>query len=167
MPVWGAAYWQYFEDMDKITSAASSLHLEKNLLKEVMTPTGPQLQPLEAGTDLRTGDKLVVRLTLRTDRALEYVHLKDMRAACFEPITQVSGYQWQEGLSYYQAPRDASMNFFISYLPRGTWVIDYPLRAAQVGEFSNGISSLQCMYAPEFSSHSTGQRVTVNPPLEK
>jgi uncharacterized protein YfaS (alpha-2-macroglobulin family) len=164
MPVWGAAYWQYFEELDKITAAGTSLQLEKTLLKEVMTAAGPVLEPMAEGTPLRTGDKLVVRLSIRTDRALEYVHLKDMRAACFEPTEQLSGYRWQDGLGYYQSPRDASMNFFIGYLPRGTWVFDYSLRATQTGEFSHGISTLQCMYAPEYTSHSAGQRVRVQAP---
>ena len=92
---------------------------------------------------------------------MQYVHLKDMRAACFEPESVFSGYRYSGGLGYYQSIRDASMNFFISYLNKGTYVFEYPLVVSQKGEFSNGITSMQCMYAPEFSSHSQGIRVKV------
>jgi uncharacterized protein YfaS (alpha-2-macroglobulin family) len=92
---------------------------------------------------------------------MEYVHLKDMRASAFEPLNVISGYKWQGGLGYYESTRDASSNFFISYLPKGTYVFEYRLFATQRGEFSNGITSVQCMYALEFSAHSEGIRVKV------
>jgi uncharacterized protein YfaS (alpha-2-macroglobulin family) len=92
---------------------------------------------------------------------MEYVHLKDMRASCFEPVNVLSGYRYQGGLGYYEATKDASTNFFIGWLPQGTYVFEYPLRVTHEGNFSNGITSIQCMYAPEFSSHSEGIRVEV------
>jgi uncharacterized protein YfaS (alpha-2-macroglobulin family) len=158
---WGAAYWQYFEDLDKITSASTGLSIRKTLMLEIATGSGPKLQPITDETSLKPGDKIVVRIEIKTDRQLEYVHLKDMRAACLEPTEQLSGYHWQDGLGYYQAPKDASMNFFIGYLPKGTFVFDYSLRVTHAGEFSNGITTIQCMYAPEFSSHSRGERIVV------
>ena len=79
---------------------------------------------------------------------MEYLHLKDMRAAGFEPINVLSQYKWQGGLGYYESTRDASTNFFISYLPKGTYVFEYPLRVVHAGDFSNGITTIQCMYAP-------------------
>lgn len=161
LTTWGAAYWQYFEDLDKITAASTGLQLQKTLMLEISGANGPKLQPITSETPLKPGDKVVVRITVTTDRQLEYVHLKDMRAACFEPTNQLSQYHWQGGLGYYQAPKDASMNFFIGYLPKGTWVLDYTLLVTHEGEFSNGISSIQCMYAPEFSSHSSGERIVV------
>lgn len=161
LTTWGAAYWQYFEDLDKITSASTGLQLQKTLMLEIPGANGPKLQPITSETSLKSGDKVVVRITVTTDRQLEYVHLKDMRAACFEPTNQLSQYHWQGGLGYYQAPKDASMNFFIGYLPKGTWVLDYTLLVTHEGEFSNGISSIQCMYAPEFSSHSAGEHIVV------
>jgi hypothetical protein len=161
LSAWGAAYWQYFEELNSIQAAASPLALKKYLTCERMTPAGPKLQPVESNTLLKPGDKVVVRLEINSDRNLEYIHLKDMRAACFEPMEALSGYRWQGGLGYYQSPRDASMNYFIHYLPRGNYVLEYALRVTHEGQFSNGISTLQCMYAPEFSSHSAGQKVEV------
>ncbi|MGI4761033.1 MAG: alpha-2-macroglobulin family protein, partial [Janthinobacterium lividum] len=153
-PAWGALYWQYFEDLDKVTPAATPLSLERQLYRETRTAAGPQLEKISAATPLRVGDALVVRLVLRTDRALEYVHLKDQRAAGLEPINQLSGYRYQGGLGYYESPRDAATNFFLGEVPRGTHVFEYRLRASQAGNFSGGLSQVQCLYAPEVGAHS-------------
>ena len=162
-PAWGALYWQYFEDLDKVTPAAAALSLERQLYRETRTAAGPQLEKITAATPLRVGDALVVRLVLRTDRALEYVHLKDQRAAGLEPISQVSGYRYQGGLGYYESPRDAATNFFLSEVPRGTHVFEYRLRASQAGNFSGGLGQAQCLYAPEFGATSAGQRLVIAP----
>jgi len=160
-PAWGALYWQYFEDIDKVTPAASPLSVERQLYRETRTATGPALEKITTATPLRVGDALVVRLVLRTDRALEYVHLKDQRAAGLEPINQLSGYRYQNGLGYYESPRDAATNFFLSKVPRGTHVFEYRLRASQTGDFSGGLSQVQCLYAPEFGATSAGQRLQI------
>lgn len=158
---YGAMYWQYFEDMDKVTSAATNLQLNKQLFLQVNSDKGPVLKPITEQTELHIGDLVKVRIELKSDRDLEYVHLKDMRASAFEPVNVLSSYKWQDGLGYYEATGDASTNFFISYLSKGTYVFEYPVRVSQKGQFSNGISTIQCMYAPEFTSHSAGMRVVV------
>jgi uncharacterized protein YfaS (alpha-2-macroglobulin family) len=158
---WGAMYWQYFEQLDKITPAQTPLKLDKKLFVERNSPTGPVILPITESTNLKVGDKINVRIELRVDRDMEYIHLKDMRASVLEPVNVLSEYKYQEGLGYYEATKDASTNFFISYLPKGTYVFSYSLVASQAGDFSNGITSVQCMYAPEFSAHSEGIRVTV------
>lgn len=157
---WGAIYWQYFEQLDKITPHETPLSLKKQLFVEKNTPSGPVLEPLTA-TKLKTGDKVKVRIELRVDRDMEYVHMKDMRASGFEPLNVLSGYRWQNGLGYYESSRDAATHFFFNYLPKGTYVFEYPLRANLSGTFSNGVTTIQCMYAPEFSSHSEGVRVSI------
>jgi uncharacterized protein YfaS (alpha-2-macroglobulin family) len=158
---WGAMYWQYFEQLDKITPAATPLKLDKKLFVERNTASGPVIEPIGENAKLKVGDKVKVRIELRVDRDMEYVHLKDMRASAFEPVNVLSGYRWQQGMGYYESTRDAATNFFISYLGKGTYVFEYTLIATQKGNFSNGITSIQCMYAPEFSSHSEGIRVIV------
>ncbi|MEL6636451.1 MAG: alpha-2-macroglobulin family protein [Bacteroidota bacterium] len=159
---WGALYWQYFEDLDKITSFEETpLQLRKQLFVQRASDRGPVLEALSAEQVLEPGDKLIVRIELRVDRPMEYIHLKDLRGSGFEPINVLSQYKWQDGLGYYESTRDLSTNFFMDYLPRGTYVFEYPLRATHAGEFSNGISTIQCMYAPEFSSHSEGTRVRI------
>ena len=160
---WGAAYWQYFEQLDKITPAQTGVRIQKQLFVKTNTPNGPVLTKITQNNPVKVGDKVTVRLEIRADRDMEYVHLKDMRAAAFEPVNVLSGYKWQGGLGYYESTRDAATNFFISYLPKGTYIFEYELFATQQGEFSNGVTTLQCMYAPEFSTHSEGIRVKVLP----
>ena len=159
---WGAVYWQYFEDLDKITSAATPLRLNKKLFVEKNTDRGPVLTPVNDGDYLKVGDKIKVRIELRADRDMEYIHMKDMRASCMEPVNVLSSYKWQGGLGYYETTKDASTNFFIDYLRKGTYVFEYPLFVTNKGNFSNGITTIQCMYAPEFSSHSEGVRINVD-----
>ncbi len=158
---WGSVYWQYFEDLDKITTAATPMSLKKQLFIQRNSDRGPVITPVNDNDVLKVGDRVKVRIELRTDRNLEYVHLKDMRASCFEPVNVLSSYKYQDGLGYYEATKDASTNFFISYLNKGTYVFEYDLLVTHTGNFSNGISSIQCMYAPEFTSHSEGIRVKV------
>jgi len=158
---WGAVYWQYFENLDKITPAKTPLSLERELYVERNTPSGPVLEPVFDNSILKTGDKVKARIIIRVDRDMEYIHMKDMRAAAFEPVNVLSGYRYQGGLGYYESIKDASVNFYFDYLRKGTYVFEYPLNVTQKGEFSNGITSIQCLYAPEFSAHSEGMRVTV------
>lgn len=158
---WGAVYWQYFEQLDKITSAKTPLNMKKQLFLQKNTDAGPVIEPITEKTILRVGDKIKVRIELRVDRDMEYVQMKDMRASGFEPTNVISGYRWQDGLGYYESTRDVATNFFFSYLPKGTHVFEYPLVVSHSGDFSNGITSIQCMYAPEFASHSEGIRVKV------
>ena len=160
---WGALYWQYFEDVDRVTPAATPLSLERQLYRETRAAAGPVLEKLTAAAPLKVGEALVVRLVLRTDRALEYVHLKDQRAAGLEPIAQTSGYRYQNGLGYYESPRDAATHFFLGAVPRGTHVFEYRLRASQAGDFSGGLSQVRCLYAPEFGAHSAGRRLRIGP----
>ncbi len=159
---WGALYWQYFEQLDKInTFEETPLTIKKQLFRVVNTATGEALRPIAEAEKLKVGEKLKVRIELRVDRNMEYVHMKDMRAAGFEPINVLSQYKWQGGLGYYESTTDASTNFFFSWLPKGTYVFEYPLRVTYNGDFSNGITTIQSMYAPEFTSHSEGIRVKV------
>ncbi len=159
---WGAVYWQYFEQLDKIKGFEDTpLKINKELFVERRQGEKLVIIPIEKDANLKLGDKVKVRIEIRVDREMEYVHLKDMRASCFEPVDYLSGYRYKSGLGYYQAIKDASMNFFIDYLPKGTYVFEYDLIVSQRGDFSNGITSIQSMYAPEFTSHSEGVRVKV------
>lgn len=169
---WGALYWQYFEDLDKITEASTPLRLNKSVFMEVNTNSGPMLQPISEKNTLKVGDEVKVKIILTSDRDLEFVHMKDMRAAAFEPKipssgsfgqkeSGLSGYHYQDGLSYYQTSTDVATNFFFEFLPKGTYVFEYPLKVNASGSYSNGITTVQCMYAPEFSAHSEGIRVHI------
>ncbi len=158
---WGAVYWQYFEQLDKITPHETPLKLKKQLFIEKLTERGKVIEPISDKNQLKIGDKIIVRIELRVDRRMEYIHMKDMRASGFEPINVISKYKWQDGLGYYETTKDAATNFFMEALPKGTYVFEYPLWVTHEGNFSNGVTTIQCMYAPEFTSHSEGIRVEV------
>ncbi len=157
---WGAMYWQYFDDIDKVIPAQAGLSITRKLFKVVKKADGEALISAN-GLNLKIGDKIIVRMILKTDRNLEFVHLRDLRASALEPIQQISGYRYREGLGYYQSTKDASTDFFIDYMPKGTYVFEYPLRVTYAGDFSNGFAMIQCLYAPEFAAHSAGQRIKV------
>jgi len=158
---WGAAYWQYFEDIDKIKSANTQLSIEKKLFVEKLTDKGAVIIPIEKGDRLNIGQKVFSRIIIRSDRDMEFVHLKDMRSSTFEPVENISSYKYSGGLGYYENIQDIQTDFFIRYLKKGTYVIEYPVFVSQKGKFTNGIASIQSMYAPEFSAHSEGVTVEV------
>ena len=158
---WGALFWQYYEQLDKITFAKSPLWIAKNIFRQNATDKGLVLESITEQSPLHVGDILKVRIEIRCDRDMEYIHLKDMRGAGLELINQLSAYRWQGGLGYYEAPKDASVNFFIYWLPKGVYVFEYDLRVSHEGVFSNGISTIQSMYAPEFAGHTAGITIKV------
>ncbi|WP_139958403.1 alpha-2-macroglobulin family protein [Flavicella sediminum] len=159
---WGALYWQYFEDLDKITSTNTSLTIAKKLFLKSNSKQGKVLTEITENTNLKVGSLITIRIEIATDRDLEFIHLKDLRAAGVEPINVLSSYKWQDGLGYYESTKDASSHFFFDNLPKGTYVFEYDVRANNSGNFSNGISSIESMYAPEFSSHSKGNRLHIH-----
>jgi uncharacterized protein YfaS (alpha-2-macroglobulin family) len=157
---WGSVHWQYLEDMSKITPAEGTpLKLKKTLFTKINTPRGPVLEPVKGA--LAVGDELVVRIELRTDRDMEYVHLKDQRGSGTEPVNVLSRYKYQDGLAYYESTRDTASHFFIDYLPKGVYVFEYSTRVQLRGEYQTGIAEIQCMYAPEFNSHSESIHLSV------
>ncbi|HEX2962725.1 MAG TPA: alpha-2-macroglobulin family protein [Ignavibacteriales bacterium] len=157
-PAWGALYWQYFEKLDNIAQANSSLSIHKELL--LKTGINKAVRVTDT-TRLKAGDELKVRLIIKTDRDMEFVHIKDMRASGLEPVNVLSGSRYQEGFYYYEATKDASTNFFIDRLPKGTYVFEYPLKVTYNGTFSDGIAEIQCLYAPEYRSHSAETHLRV------
>ena len=160
-PAYGAMYRQYYENLDKITAQKGDLNVSKELFKENVSAAGKGLTLITETNPLTVGDKVIVRLTVRTDRDMDFVQLKDMRAPCFEPQQTISGTRWAGGLIYYQMAKDASTNFYFDHLPKGTYVLEYPVYVNRTGEYANGITTIQCMYVPEFVSHTQGIKVTV------
>lgn len=159
--VQGGLFWQYYEDLDKIKSSENYISVTKELYKKVKTVNGEELQKISAETPLKVGDKVTVRMILNTDRAMEFIHIKDMRAAGFEPLDALSGYQWKNNLGYYQSTKDASTNFYIQYMPKGKYVFEYDVVANASGKFSNGITTMQNYYAPQMNSHTKGTGIQI------
>ena len=150
---WGSVHWQYLEDMSKITPyEGTPLQLKKTLFVKNTTDQGQVLNLVQG--PLAVGDELVVRIELRVDRDMEYVHMKDQRGSGTEPVNVLSRYRYQDGLGYYESTRDTATHFFMDYLPKGVYVFEYSTRIQHKGKYQTGIAAIQCMYAPEFNSHS-------------
>lgn len=155
---WGAMYWQYFEDLDKVSSEDDKA---LSITKKLFINKNDQLLPIDEATSIKVGDRVTVRIELKADRDMDYIHMKDMRASGFEPINVLSGYKYQDGIGYYESTRDAATNFFITRLRKGVYVFEYDLRANNAGDFSNGVTTIESMYAPEFRNHSEGIRIKI------
>jgi hypothetical protein len=150
---WGAVHWQYLEDMSKVTPyEGTPLQLVKTLYVKKTTSQGQVLYPVQGA--LAVGDELVVRIELRVDRDMEYVHMKDQRGSGTEPVDVLSSFRYQDGLAYYQSTLDTATHFFMDYLPQGTYVFEYSTRIQQKGKYQTGMANIECLYAPEFNSHS-------------
>jgi hypothetical protein len=160
-PAWGAVYYQYFEPAGEVNKQGGTLSVEKKLFVETNSGSQLQITPVDADRPLKVGDKVIVRLTIRADRNMEYVSLKDLRAGCFEPVVQRSGIKPVDRLVCYHSPKDVSENFFFDRLPAGTYVLEYPVYVSRSGRYNGGIASLQCLYAPEFISHTEGNVIFV------
>ncbi len=157
---WGSVHWQYLEDISAVTAhEGTPLTLSKQLFTKKNTPQGPTLSRVDG--PVAVGDELVVRVVLRTDRDMEYLHMKDHRGSGTEPVSVLSQYKYQDGLAYYEATRDTASHFFIDYLPKGTFVFEYSTRVQLKGEYQTGVASIECMYAPEFNSHSESLPLSV------
>ncbi|TDP00981.1 MG2 domain-containing protein [Flavobacterium sp. 245] len=163
VPGFGGVYWQYFEDLDKIkNNSGAVLSVSKELYLKKNSSKGDELQKITTENPLKIGDLVTVRLIITSKEDMEYVHLKDMRASCFEPVNVLSEYQYKDRLGFYTSTKDAATHFFFDQINKGTYVLEYDIRVNNGGEFSNGITTIQSMYAPEFTSHTKGIRVKVN-----
>ena len=161
LPHFGGAYWQYFEHLENIKSNANTtLQIKKEVYKKIKDANGERLISLNE-TSLNVGDKVSIRLEISSNTDLEFVHLKDLRASCMEPIDVISTYKNSSGLGYYMSTKDTATHFFFDNIKQGTYVLEYELRVNNLGVFNNGIVTLQSMYAPEFSTHSSSQKISI------
>ncbi|OYQ35704.1 hypothetical protein CHU92_10540 [Flavobacterium cyanobacteriorum] len=160
VPGYGGFYWQYFEDLDRIKPAQQSImDVSKTLFVKKNTGSREELVRLKENETLKIGTLVTIRLIITIKEDVEYVHLKDLRAAAFEPVDVISKYEYNGGLGFYRSTRDAATHFFFDRISRGTYVLEYEVRVNNAGEFSNGITTIQSMYAPEFSGHTAGIRI--------
>lgn len=158
---WGAVYAEYESPIKDVRQQGGELNVQKQLYVERMVNNAPQLQPITEKTVLQVGDKVVSRLSIRADRAMDFVQLKDQRGACFEPIGSVSGYNWSNGIGYYVDIKDASTNFFFDHLGKGVYVLEHSYRISRVGTYETGLATMQCAYAPEYASHSASMTIII------
>ena len=151
---WGAVYAQCLEDMDQLQSAkGNGLKITRAYYRDG--------KEVSSKTDLHVGDELIVRLTVKADRDMDFVQIKDTRAACMEPKEALSGYRQSDATGYYQVMRDASAKFFIDKLRKGIVQIEYKVYIDRPGTYQTGIATVQSAYAPEFGGHTKSLSVTV------
>ncbi len=155
-------YWHYFEDIDKVKGfEEGSLRITKGLFTK--EAGSYEWIPVSERNHLRLGDEVLVRVEVSTERDLDYVHLKDSRASGLEPLGLRSGHFWDGGVNYFRSVDDNDVHLFFDHLPKGRHIIEYQLIVSHAGDFSNGICKIQSLYAPEFSGHTNGGRITIIP----
>ena len=157
---WGGVHWSYFEDVLMVRAhEPKELKVEKKYYRKTKGAEGTRLAAL--GDWLEPGDEIVARLEITSDRTYEFVHLSDERPACAEPVDVISSYRWQDGVGYYQSTKDVATHYYIDRLNKGVFVLETSYRVQQKGVFTGGIATIQCMYAPEFTAHSSAETVRV------
>ncbi|WP_462281254.1 alpha-2-macroglobulin family protein [Salinivirga cyanobacteriivorans] len=161
VPVWGAVYHSFTEDFANIEPAQDEMSVNRKIYKIVETTKGSKLEAISNETNLKPGDRLRIKITVSSNRELDYVWIKSPHAACMEPLDQMSGYTWDGGLSYYGESHDNGRRFFIDRLNNGTYVLSYDVFVVRAGKFSAGPVEIQSAYAPEFGAHTGGYRVIV------
>jgi uncharacterized protein YfaS (alpha-2-macroglobulin family) len=162
VPGYGGIYWQYFENLENTKESNNAvLSIKKELFKKENAKEGSILKSIQK-VDLQVGDIITIRLEIKAIEDLEFVHLKDLRASCFEPIDVLSKHESKEGLYFYKTTKDVATHFFFDKIDKGTYVLEYDVRINNSGNFNDGISTLQSMYAPEFSANSKSFRINVS-----
>lgn len=152
----GGLYHGYFKQVNDTSRFGSSLKIKKEIFKIERSAHGDSL--VNDLSDSRPGDLLMIRLLIENDRELGFVSLDDQRPAGTEPLKQLSEYEYKGGLWYYRVNVDTGTRFFIGNLPKGRFVLEYPVRVSHLGTFSGGRANIQCSFAPEFgANHSPGK----------
>ena len=154
-PAWGAVYSQFKAPMTQIKEKSIE---EVSISKEYYVYA--QDGTLHKTDAFRVGDKVKVRVIIKTNKDMDFVTMTDERAACFEPVDQLSGYRSEDKTWFYQETKDTQTNVFITSLNKGTHIIGYDVWVTNPGEFTSGIATIQCQYAPQLSAHSAGKMIT-------
>ena len=159
---WGAVYAQYLSPMTDVAQQGAELNVDRKFYVERTDANGRKsLVQVGDKATLKVGDMVVSRITISLDRSMDFVQLKDRLASCFEPLNALSGYRWNQGIGYYVESEDAATNFFFDALGKGVYVLESRYRIARAGSYQVGLASMQCAYAPEFSTHSSGLTIEV------
>ncbi len=161
-PSFGAIYHQYWEDLDKVKATTNELQVRRTIYKVLNTESGEKLIPVTESQPLEVGDKVRIRLELKIDRDMEFFHLQDARASGFEPANVLSGYRYQGGLGYYEVTGDAATHWYMDFIRKGNYVFEYTVFVNVAGVYSSGVTSGECLYAPEFRFQSNGNLVRIN-----
>ena len=148
---WGAVYCQYNAPMSTVKAASVS---QLSITKEITSYSN--------SASLKVGDKVQIRLVIKNSQALDFVTVADERAACLEPVEQISEYRFEDGTGYYMEIKDSKTNLFFNNLQKGTHVFTYDAYVTNSGTFNSGVATVQCQYAPQITAHSAGTTLEVN-----
>ncbi len=159
-PSWGSVMYQYVDEIKDVEAVGGDgISITKNMYVRELTDKG---EVWLKTTSYKVGDIVKIQLTFKVDKSIDYVMVKDERAACFEPVEQMPQPKAVDGIMFYQEVRDDCNNFFVDRLPKGTYIIDYNVVVNNVGEFSSGIATAQSQYVPSMVAHSAGSVLTVD-----
>jgi uncharacterized protein YfaS (alpha-2-macroglobulin family) len=159
-PVWGGMYWQYFQNQDSVSaSSIKEMQINRVLFSEKDINGKKVFEKITSNTILQPGDLVIIKMGINIGEDMEFVHVKDCHGACLEPVNNLSGYKNVDGTYYYETPKDASVHFFFDQINKGEYVIEYKCRVSQLGDFSNGICTIENMYAPEFKAQTSSMRI--------
>lgn len=156
-PSYGSIYWQYLANMDEITASKGEIEINKTI--EVFRNN--KWIALNENEPVKVGELLNVTLSIKTNRDMDYVHVKDLRPAATEPTDVLSGYQWKSRIIYYQSTKDVSTNYYFHSLPKGEHQLNYTMRASHTGLYTAGLASIQSMYAPALKAHSNSIKIRI------
>lgn len=157
-PAWGAVYCRYNAPMDSLKKFSSD---DIRIEKQFFTYNDDQSLADAPTTNLKVGQRVQVRLSVRSERDLQFVCVTDDRAACLEPLDQTSFYDSQDGLWFYRETRDDKTNIFFDRMPKGSYIITYDAFVNNAGQFTSGMATVQCQYAPQLVSHTAGNTIAV------
>jgi len=151
--IYGSLVHQYFLPLEQIKASTKDISVKKHILVF-------RNNEWISTKQIKSGEKVKIRLEVNSNKVLNFVHLKDNRAAGFEPEYRPSGYQWWRG-GYYFTNKDASTNYFIDYLSKGTHIFEYEVKTNNIGIFNSGISQIECMYDPAVHARSENLKIEI------
>ena len=165
--LWGSATATYTLPTAEVEARGKQIQITRETFLLRRGSKGDELLPLAEGQELRVGDRLRTRLTIRLEQSLDFVQVIDPRPGFTEPIIQKPGYEWGEGTGYYIEPKDGVTNFYIDHLNRGTYLLSYDQYVARAGRFAGTVARIVSCYAPDYSAHTSAGIVTSVLPLKK
>ena len=142
---WGAVYAEFKQPVSEIASLESGIKVSRKI---------------ENQKKAKVGDKIKVILTITADRDYDFVKIVDKRAACLEPVNQLSGYQW--GMECYVSPKDNTTNFYFDRLSKGKHFVEMEYYVDRKGDYQSGSCTAECTYSPEFGGRTEAYKMTVN-----
>ena len=161
---WGAVYYQFADDMDKIPTSDMGIRIVRNYVAVSASEGQPVADTARrVPTSLHVGDKVRVRIDIQCDRTMDYLELVDGRPSCVEPVSTRAGWRWSDGLSYYITVNQTDTRCYIEHLEKGRYIFEYDVYVTNPGRFMSGAATMQCMYAPEFRASDKAVTLDVLP----